>query len=159
MLSHAPRQATVSLTLSVRHTGKFRTHGSVAKFGTCRRGDKAENKPMAIHRKKDACLDVSLTEAAAAVRTVLARHPPYLDTVELQGGTIFRTNVKPSRWLLDTEMVIELQPTSTGVRVIARTSSQWYIIGDVFGFYNRYLRKFFFDVKAELRRGGISSWK
>ena len=42
MLSHALRQATGSLILSVRHTGEFRTHGNVAKDGTCRRDDDSE---------------------------------------------------------------------------------------------------------------------
>jgi hypothetical protein len=48
-------------------------------------------------------------------------------------------------------MTIELQPSPTGTQVVAKTASQWFIAGDVFNYYNRYLRDFFRDVKAELQ--------
>jgi hypothetical protein len=48
-------------------------------------------------------------------------------------------------------MTVELQPTSSGTRVVAKTVSQWFILGDVFGYYDRYLREFLSAVVAELR--------
>lgn len=92
-----------------------------------------------------------------AVRTVLSRRPPYLRTIESEAGNSFSTNVKPSPWLLGTEMTIELQPIPTGTQVVAQTKSQVYIFGDVLDYYNRYLSDFFTDVRAVLQREKSSS--
>jgi hypothetical protein len=46
---------------------------------------------------------------------------------------------------------VELKPTSSGTRVVAKTVSQWFIFGDLFGYYDRYLREFFNAVLAELK--------
>ena len=71
--------------------------------------------------------------------------------VETERDKAFVTNVKPSWWLLGTEMTIELRPTPTGTQVVAQTKSQPFIFGDVFDYYNGYLCDLFRDVKAELQ--------
>lgn len=106
---------------------------------------------MSVRRQEDDCFDASPPVVAAAVRVVLSRHPPYIHTTETQRDTTFKTNVKPSWWLLSTDMTIELQPSPTGTQVVAKTVSQWFILGDVFDYYGRYLRDFFRDVRAELQ--------
>jgi hypothetical protein len=106
---------------------------------------------MSVRRQKDDCFDATPPAVAAAVRVVLSRRPPYIHTTETQRDTRFKTNVKPSWLLLGTDMTIELQPSPTGTQVVAKTASQWFIAGDVFNYYNRYLRDFFRDVKAELQ--------
>lgn len=106
---------------------------------------------MSVRRQIDDCFDATPPAVAAAVRVVLSRRPPYIHTSETQRDTTFKTNVKPSWWLLGTDMTIELQPSPTGTQVVAKTVSQWFILGDVFDYYNRYLRDFFRDVRAELQ--------
>ena len=107
--------------------------------------------PMSVRRQKGDYLDASPLAVAAAVRVVLSRRPPYFDTTETQRDTTFKTNVKPSWWLLGTDMTIELQPSPSGTQVVARTASQWFILGDAFDYYDRYLRDFLRDVKAEFQ--------
>ena len=107
---------------------------------------------MSVRRQKHDCFDATPPAVAAAVRVVLSRRPPYIHATETQRDTRFKTNVKPSWWLLGTDMTIELQPSPTGTQVVAKTASQWFILGDVFDFYNRYLCDFFRDVKWELQK-------
>ena len=49
-------------------------------------------------------------------------------------------------------MTVEILPVPTGTQVVAKTKSQWFIFGDVFDYYNGYLRDFFSDVRTELQR-------
>ncbi len=47
-------------------------------------------------------------------------------------------------------MTVQLQPSQDGTLVFAKTESQWFIYGDVFDYYNRYLLDFLRDVRMEL---------
>ena len=106
---------------------------------------------MTVQRHQTEFFGATCPEVAVAVRTVLSRCPPYVRMAETEGGSVFETNVRPSWWLLGTDMTIELQPTPTGTQVVAQTKSQWFIYGDVFDYYNRYLRDFLRAVRAELQ--------
>ena len=68
-----------------------------------------------------------------------------------QQGTRFVTNVRPHWWLLGTAMTVDLQPSGTGTRVSVTTRSQWFIVGDVFNYYNRYIHDFLGQLKAQLK--------
>ncbi len=105
---------------------------------------------MSIRRQQIESFSVPVQTAAAAVRAVLSRRLVYRHTSELENGTVFKTNVKPSWWLLGTDLTINLQPLATGTQIVAETQSQWFIFGDAFDYYNGYLRNFFSDVRAEL---------
>ena len=106
---------------------------------------------MPVRRQKDEYYEAPLEAVTAAVRVVLSRVPPYYSTKETVPLTGFWTSIRPSYLLLPTAMTVELQPTSSGTRVVAKTVSQWFILGDVFGYYDRYLQEFFNAVIAELR--------
>jgi hypothetical protein len=106
---------------------------------------------MPVRRQKDENYEAPLEAVTAAVRVVLSRVPPYYSTKETVPLTGFSTSIRPSYLLLPTAMTVELQPISSGTRVVAKTVSQWFILGDVFGYYDRYLREFFSAVVAELR--------
>lgn len=106
---------------------------------------------MPVRRQKDEYYEAPLEAVAAAVRIVLSRVPPYYNTEETVALTGFSTSIRPSYLLLPTAMTVELQPTSSGTRVVAKTVSQWFILGDVFGYYDRYLQEFFNAVVAEMR--------
>ncbi len=87
---------------------------------------------------------------SAAVRSVLARNPPYRWTTESESESVFTTIVKPSWWFLDTDMTVELQPAHGGTTMEVKTESQWYILGDVFDLYHRLIRELASDVRQEL---------
>jgi hypothetical protein len=106
---------------------------------------------MPVRRQKDEYYEAPLEAVTAAVRVVLSRVPPYYSTKETAPLTGFSTSIRPSYLLLPTAMTVELQSTSSGTRIVAKTVSQWFILGDVFGYYDRYLREFFNAVVAELR--------
>jgi hypothetical protein len=110
---------------------------------------------MSVRRQKDDYFNAPQQIVADAVRVVLSRCPQYVSTTETKKDSIFDTNVRPSWWLLGTDMTIELQSSSSGTLLIARTTSQWFIMGDVFNYYNRYLRDLFGNVKAELQRRSV----
>jgi hypothetical protein len=111
----------------------------------------AQNNKMPVRRQKDESYEAPLEAVTAAVRVVLSRLPPYYSTKETVHLTCFSTSIRPSYLLLPTTMTAELKPTSSGTSVVAKTVSQWFILGDVFGYYDRYLREFLNAVEAELR--------
>ena len=107
---------------------------------------------MTVRRHSDDYFDAAVPAVARAVRIVLAQRPPYIQTNELEKDAVFMTNVKPSLWLLGTNMTIHLQPSSGGTQVVAKTQSQWFILGDIFNYYDRYIRDFLRDLRSELQR-------
>jgi hypothetical protein len=107
---------------------------------------------MTVRRHSDDYFDGAPTAVASAVRAVLARRPPYLQTSEMEKDVIFKTNVRPHWWFLGTDMTIQLKSSSGGTQVVVETRSQWLILGDVFNFYNRYIRDFLRDLRTELQR-------
>ena len=107
---------------------------------------------MTVRRHSDDYFDGTTSAVASAVRAVLARRPPYLQTSEMEKDAIFKTNVRPHWWLLGTDLTIQLKPSSGGTQVAVETRSQWLILGDVFNFYNRYIRDFLRDLRTELQR-------
>ena len=104
---------------------------------------------LSVERRAAESFDVSPEVAAKAVRLAL-RHRRYRDTEEVEPGKQFVTNVKPSWWLLGTEMTVRVEPLGSGAKVVAETWSQAAIRGDVFGFYDRYLRDLIVEVEAAL---------
>ena len=107
---------------------------------------------MTVRRHSDDYFDAAPSAVASAVREVFAQRPPYRQVNETEKDAAFKTNVRPHWWLLGTEMTIQLQPSSGGTQVVAQTKSQWFIVGDVFGFYNRYIRDFFRALRIELQK-------
>ena|SRR5436190_11367583 len=105
---------------------------------------------MAVRREAIDYLEGSPQFVAWAVRQVLAKHPPYTESSEVEKDALFKTIVSPHWWLLGTEMRVRLRPSSGGTQVVAETTSQWFIMGDVFDYYNRYIREFFQDLRTEI---------
>ncbi len=105
---------------------------------------------MTVRRHSEEYFDAAPAVVAGVVRAVFAHRPPYVQTRETDRDLIFKTNVKPSWWLLGTEMTIQLQPSSGGTQVSTMTKSQWFILGDVFNLYNGYIRDFLRDLRTEL---------
>src|SRR4030066_1942194 len=107
---------------------------------------------MTVRRHSEDYFFTPPAEVSKVVRDILSRRPPYTHTHELVKDAVFKTIIKPEWWYQGTEMIIQLQPHNNGTRVVADTKSQWYMLGDMGDFYNRYLRDFLRDVRLELQR-------
>jgi hypothetical protein len=107
---------------------------------------------MTVRRHLEDYFYATPAEVAEAVRWVLGSDPPYSHTVEQVKNSVFKTTVKPSWFFRGTGMTVRIQPQYEGTRVIADTKSQFFIMGDFPGFYNRYLHDFLRDVRIELQR-------
>ena len=67
---------------------------------------------MTVHRQAHAHFGASASEIAEAIQEVIVQRPPYNKTIEIKAGSLFTTIVKPSWWLLGTDMTIEVQPST-----------------------------------------------
>jgi hypothetical protein len=105
---------------------------------------------MTVVRHLDGFFDAPLVTVANGVRTVLAKKPPYRNTIEVAKDTLFKTNVKPSWWLMGTDMTIKLQPSSGRTQVVVKTQSQRFVVGDIFDCYKRYIRDFLRDLQNQI---------
>src|SRR5208337_1884003 len=104
---------------------------------------------MTVLRHSDDYIAAAPPAVVRAVRKVLSRRPPYTQTYEVEKDAVFKTKVRWHWWLLNTHMTIQLQPSSGGTQVVAKTESQYFIMGDVFGCYNRLIRDFLKDLRIE----------
>lgn len=107
---------------------------------------------MTVRKHGSAMFDANPVVVARAIRSVLGRRPQYVRSDEVEADAVFSTKVRPSWLLLGTDMKVELQPLSGGTQVLVDTKSQFYILGDVFGFYDGYINSFLSDVRMELKR-------
>jgi hypothetical protein len=107
---------------------------------------------MTVRRHSDDYFDAAPAAVASAVRVVLARRPPYIRADEVEKDAIFKARVRPRRWLLGTDLTIRLKPSSGGTQVTASTKSQWFIMGDVLGCYDGYIRDFLRNLGSQLQK-------
>jgi hypothetical protein len=107
---------------------------------------------MTVQRHSDDYFEVPLAMVANAVRKILASKPPYRNTTEIEKDKVFKTNVKPGWWLMGTDMTINLISSSGGTNVVVETKSQLFIVGDVFDYYNRYIRYFMRELRIHLKK-------
>jgi hypothetical protein len=105
----------------------------------------------------------------------LHRNSRYRDSIEIDVGARdrahregkeryvaarFVTNVRPSRWMMGTEMTIAIRPSLSQhgrTHVVADTKSQWFVLGDIEGHYAEHLRVFMAELRAELQTAGGST--
>jgi len=109
---------------------------------------------MTVKRERSEVFDAPLPRIMEAVRSVLAEgqaNYAYRNTLEAEGGSRIDTWVVPrERLLLTTPMTIALAPNGSQTRVSVRTRSQWFILGDVFGFYHGYIHDLLWCVKRRV---------
>jgi hypothetical protein len=107
---------------------------------------------MTVRRRATIDFNAERPAVAAVVKSVLACNPPYRWSREVDPERVFTTNVKPSWWLLGTKMTVELEAAHCPTTMNVQTKSQWFILGDVFGYYNHYIREFESAVREGLER-------
>jgi len=101
---------------------------------------------MTVKRQGEASFSIDKARLVAYTRTILATNPIYKDTKEGEDGS-FTTNVKPGFYLLSTPMTISFEEAGVATTVKVSTTSQAFLIGDKFGYYDRYIKDFLDGLK------------
>jgi hypothetical protein len=117
----------------------------------CARGPvilQAGEHTMTVRREREEFVDAPLENVRHCVLRVLNGgrwYYSYIDTVLSDDGLTIDTQVKPKAWTLglSTPLRISLRQESPGCTVSAQTQSQWYVRGDIFNCYRRFLNDFF----------------
>ncbi len=111
---------------------------------------------MTVHRDDMATFHTSKDRLIEHTRNILNGSPIYRNTTEEQGGAVFITTVKPvvkPDWLLlGTKMIVQLDGTETTSTAKVSTVSQWYVMGDITGYYNRYIREFLAALREAINK-------
>ena len=96
----------------------------------------------------DVEFDASPEEVARAVRQILALQPIYTETVEKEGRA-FTTTVRRNRWVLGTEMTVELRPSGARTSVAVLVNTLWFVRSDAIHTHMEYLYEFLAALRAE----------
>ncbi len=102
---------------------------------------------MTVKRQKQGEFHTPTELVVEAIRTVLAKGGSsykYRQTSYDSSTRTFRTVITPSLYplILPTPMTITVLPSEMGTKVVVGTRSQWFVLGDVFNFYSRYITAF-----------------
>lgn len=108
---------------------------------------------MTVCLDRDVCYGVGVKEVSRVLEAGWWWYC-YGETVWNDEGFFFSTNIRPRWWtfLLAMEMQILLQETNIGCRVSVRTTSQRYMLADIFDFYRRFIEDFLARLSTELER-------
>jgi len=104
---------------------------------------------MTVRRQGEATFGVDKAILVAQTRALLAANPIYKNTKESGDGS-FVTSIKPSFFLASTPMTISFEEVGTNMTVRVCTTSQAIIIGDRWGYYNRYIQDFLNELKRTI---------
>jgi hypothetical protein len=105
---------------------------------------------MTVRQVGRQTFNVPRAVVAEQASLVLRRNPAYKKVREYGPGTVFTLTVKPNPLLLGTNMEIALDENESGTTVTATATSQAIMVGDVGGFYYRYVRDFLWALQNSL---------
>ncbi len=109
---------------------------------------------MSVIRDRTVEFQKSVGEITEAIRNLLEKgrgFGRYRYTNQEINGNVFKTTIKPFLYplFLPTHLTIEVRPAGRNVFVTVKTSSQSFIYGDIFNFYNKYIDEFLFSLKSQ----------
>lgn len=93
---------------------------------------------------------VNRHEMAWHVRNVLRRNRKYKAVREVEPDSHFTAVIRVYPLLLNTDLDVELQRAGTGTQIAVTTTSQLIMVGDVLGFYNRFINDFLRALREEI---------
>ena len=105
-------------------------------------------KNMTVKRELAESFNIPSADISESILNILKGKQPsykYVNTSEVKEN-YFKTTIKPNIWplLLSTKFEVQIIPDGSQSKVVAKTISQPYLFfGDVFDFYNGYIRDFF----------------
>ena len=103
---------------------------------------------MTVKRELAESFNISSTDISKSILNILKGKQSsykYVKTSEVQEN-YFKTTIKPNNWpfFLTTKFEVQVIPDGSQSKVVAKTISQPYLFGgDIFDFYNGYIRDFF----------------
>lgn len=106
---------------------------------------------MAVRQIGQQTFNVPKAVVANQINLVLRLNQAYKHLRALAEGTVYTVTIQPNPLLLPTRMEIVLDENELGTTVTATTTSQALIVGDVGGFYYRYVRDFLAALRDGLR--------
>jgi hypothetical protein len=102
-----------------------------------------------ISKKQHAILEgVSVARVAEAAERAMRSSARYQD-IRMEMSTseaTWQVVVKPNWYMLPTRMLGKAMEHPGGTIVHLETKSQFYVLGDVFGFYDRYISDLFLEM-------------
>ena len=102
---------------------------------------------MTVKRELAESFKVPSTDISESILNILKGRQSsykYVKTAEVQEN-YFKTTIKPNYWplFLSTKFEVQIIPNGSQSKVVAKTISQRYLFGDIFGMYNGYIQDFF----------------
>jgi len=101
---------------------------------------------MTVRRQGEASFNVDKSRLVAYTRIILAANSIYKDT-KRSGDDSFATTVQSGSYLLRTPMTISFEEAGAVTTVKVSITSQAFLIGDKFGYYDRYIHDFLDELK------------
>ena len=111
-------------------------------------GHQARDQNMTVKRELAESFNIPSADISESILNILKGKQPsykYVNTSEVKEN-YFKTTIEPNIWplLLSTKFEVQIIPDGSQSKVVAKTISQPYLFGgDVFDFYNGYIRDFF----------------
>ncbi len=113
---------------------------------------------MTVRQVAEQTFPTDGASASKCVRDVLYGNRIYKRVYERPDGAHFSAIVQPNIPLvLGTDVTVALEEVGAQTRVIATVESQPAIMGDAFGFYERYVRDFFSALQRAMQTEGASA--
>ncbi len=105
---------------------------------------------MTVIRKGLEVFEIDKNIIINQIEKIIKQNKQYRKIREYDNKII--VNVKPNIFLLGTEMEIEIEQTGKKFAVKVKTTSQKLIMGDIFGYYDRYIREFLDALKYSIAK-------
>lgn len=105
---------------------------------------------MTVRRSATAVIEAPKRVVADRVRSLLAEKP-YGGVWPGAAADIFRTTIKTAFFMLPTQLEIMLDDHGDKTQVTVQSRSQVFIRADVFGMYDRYIRRLLISLGADFR--------
>lgn len=108
---------------------------------------------MTVVREQQAIFNVAAETLAGTLKVVLHSNRIYQNVEVGPDGREFSVTLTPNFLLLPTRMTVQIVPEGMQTLLMVRTTSQWFIIGDIGNMYNQYIVDLFAAVRQEGSHG------
>lgn len=105
---------------------------------------------MTVVREQQAIFNVAAETLAGTLKVVLHSNRIYQNVEVGPDGREFSVTLTPNFLLLPTRMTVQIVPEGMQTLLMVRTTSQWFIIGDIGNMYNQYIVDLFAAVRQEV---------
>jgi hypothetical protein len=114
-----------------------------------------EDTAVTVRRRAEVVFPAQIGVLTRLVQEKLSGKKYYRNVRAESNGdsTVFTLIVKPQAWLLPTKMKVVLKEAGDQTAVAVSTESQKLILGDIFGYYDAYIRQFLSALQIDVESG------